>query len=457
MKWTCQLSKTKVRSIILIVLYGLVFYSCERDNPIDDDSLKSITIIDGSETLAIDRGETIEMTIEVNPATFEFQENQLTLVNGGDNLQITGLKPHGNGVYAVYVEDKDNGIPYSKEISLTVSYSKQGIDETVQSNKVTISYSPREYTYALMTNETVYDAGKHAAFTGLINYQGVLYLAFREGSAHRPASVEDYGIIKILSNSGAGWTEVATIRDEAKDLHDPFLIEVDGKLRTYIGFNTFEEDKYQHSGSVYVDFENGSWSGVKEVRHDVPHIVWLWKVRKFKNLYYSVAYLEGEYPALLSSSDGINWETVTFFELEGELSEADMCFVGNTMYVCLRKDKPTGTPSFWGYAKYPFTDFEWTQMTACIESPAMLRLPYSEQILVAGRERNTSLGEVNVSLFSATQTGELTRVATLESGTGGDQGYPGLMVKDSKIWLSYYFGTKQVASIKNATFNFKLK
>ncbi len=457
MKWTSQLSGTTVRSIILIMLCGMVLFGCERDNPdpVKDDALKSVTIINESETLAIDRGGTTKMTVKVNPTTFELHDNQISLVNGGDDLEITGLELVGDGIYTAYVEDNDNGLPYSKEITLSVTYLQRGKEETVQSNRVTISYTPREYHYSLMTNETVYDSGKHAAFTGLINYQGVLYLAFREGSAHRPASVEDYGVIKILSNSRAGWTEVATIRDETKDLRDPFLIVINGRLRAYIGYNTFEGERYHHSGSVYADFENDSWSSVKELHHDVPHIVWLWKVRKFKELYYSVAYLEGEYPALLSSTDGINWATVTLFPLEGELSEADMSFVGNTMYVCLRKDKPTGTPSFWGCANYPFTDFTWTQMTTCIESPAMLRLPYSEQILLAGRERNTSLGEVNVSLFSVTKNGELTRVATLASGAGGDKGYPGLVVKDNMIWLSYYSGTKQVASIKNATFNFE--
>lgn len=455
MKLTCQVPRTKVWSVILIALCGLMIYSCERDNQVDDDALKSVTIINGSETQAIDRGETIELTVEVNPASFELQDNQISLLNGDEDLRITGLEGLGGGNYVVYIEDKDNGIPYSKQVALSVSYTQSGEQKTVKSNTVTVAYTPQEYTYTMMNNETVYDAGNHAAFTGLVNYKGVLYLAFREGSAHRPVSVEDYGVIKVLSKSGTGWTEVATIRDETKDLRDPFLIEVDGKLRVYIGYNTFEGERYQHSGSVYADFENGSWSGVKELHHDVPHIVWLWKVRKFKNVFYSVAYLEGEYPALLSSDDGVNWHTVTLFELEGELSEADMCFVGNTMYVCLRKDKPTGTPSFWGYAHYPFADFTWTQMTTCIESPAMLRLPYSEHILVAGRERNPSLGEVNVSLFSATLSGDLTRVATIEPGTGGDKGYPGLVVKDNLIWCSYYSGISTAASIKMATFNFE--
>lgn len=455
MKKSCHFFPMKALYIISSMISLVLFGGCDRDNPVDDDVLKSITIIGATETVAIDRGQIIELAFEVTPSSFELTTEHVKLINGGDELGLLGIESSGDGLYMAFVEDNDSGTPYSKEIAFSVRDTKHNLEESVVSNTVTVAFTPHEYGYSLLSNESVYDKGRHAAFTGLINYQGVLYLAFREGAAHRPSSVEDYGVIKILQNKGTGWIELATISDETKDLRDPFLIEMGGKLRVYIGYNTFEGDKYQHSGSVYADFENGKWSAVKPLYHDVPHIVWLWKVRKFKDLYYSVAYLEGEYPALLSSSDGINWETVTFFELDGELSEADMSFVGNTMYVCLRKDKPTGTPSFWGYAKYPFTDFVWTQMATCVESPTMLRLPYSEEILLAGRERQPSLGEVNVTLFSANKSGELTRVATLEPGTDGDHGYPGLVVKDGKIWCSYYTGTKQNAQIKLASFSFE--
>ena len=137
MKLTCQVPRTKVWSVILIALCGMLIYSCERDNQVDDDALKSVTIINGSETQAIDRGETIELTVEVNPASFELQDNQISLLNGGEDLRITGLKGLGGGNYVVYIEDKDNGIPYSKEVTLSVSYTQSGEQKTVQAGKTT--------------------------------------------------------------------------------------------------------------------------------------------------------------------------------------------------------------------------------------------------------------------------------------------------------------------------------
>ena len=255
-------------------------------------------------------------------------------------------------------------------------------------------------------------------------------------------------MIKVLSNNGAGWKECGIIRDATKDLRDPFLIEVDGKLRAYIGYNTFEGDRYQHSGSVYSDFENGEWSDVKAITHDVPHIVWLWKVRKYEDKYYSVAYLEGELPALLFSKDGITWKIVTYFQLDGILSEADMAFIGKTMYVCLRKDQPIGSPSLWGVAKYPFEEFKWVQMGKCVESPELLRLPYSNDILLAGRERYVPSPDVSASLFSVSLNGEMSKIATLDTETDGDVGYPSLVVKDGVLYCSYYIGFESKAQIK---------
>lgn len=313
----------------------------------------------------------------------------------------------------------------------------------------------REYTLTMISNEVVYDNTNHAAFTGLLSFQDKLYVAFREGVSHRPATSEDYGNIKIFQNDGTGWKENTTIADKTKDLRDPFLIETrDGKLRAYIGFNTFEEGQYQHSGSVYADFDGSIWSELKSLTHDLPHIVWLWKVRRYKDTYYSVAYLEGEYPALLSSKDGVNWKTVTLFHIEGIFSEADMCFLDDNMHVCIRKDQPIGSPSYWGVARYPFTDFTWTEMTACIESPELIRLPHSRSLYLAGRERIPSSETIDVSLFSVTTDGVLTKISTLISEEGGDRGYPSMAVNDGKLYCCYYTGEDQ-CKIMMATFEFK--
>lgn len=438
------ISFMKLRYIGLLAL-AVALCCCSCNDKDNDAMLRRVTIqAVESNRITIDRGETVKIKFGVEPAQYNVKYNQVRLIltEANDCLALSGVESLGKGQYYAVFEDLDKGIPYSTQLSVCIS------DNDVISNAITFSYAPREYTHTVQSNDVVYDGNSHAAFTGMLNYNGVLYLAFREGTAHRPASVADYGVIKVLSNNGSGWKECGIIRDATKDLRDPFLIEVDGKLRAYIGYNTFEGDRYQHSGSVYSDFENGEWSDVKAITHDVPHIVWLWKVRKYEDTYYSVAYLEGELPALLSSEDGITWKTVTYFQLDGILSEADMAFIGKTMYVCLRKDQPIGSPSFWGVAKYPFEEFKWAQMDKCVESPELLRLPYSNHILLAGRERYVSSPNVSASLFSVSMNGEMSKIATLDTETDGDVGYPSLIVKDGVLYCSYYTGFESKTQIK---------
>lgn len=329
---------------------------------------------------------------------------------------------------------------------------KEGYLNTLGVNMASAELIYKNYSFTMQTQSVVYDNSNHAAFTSIYDNDGQLLMAFREGTAHRPASEAEYGCIKVLTQTGAGWTVSATISDATKDLRDPFITEVDGHLRMYIGYNTFEAGVYQHSGSVYSDYINGSWSDVKAVNHDLDHIAWLWKVRKHNNKYYSVAYLEGEKPALLVSNDGVNWTTLTLFDLEGILTEADMCFVGDKIYVCLRKDTPVSDPAYWGVASFPFTDFTWSEMERHIESPELLWLPYSGKLLLAGRDVKEN-GEISVTLFSVSFDGSLEEIDKMETSIGGDKGYPGLAYRDGKLYCGWYCGTKSAASVSLTTWN----
>lgn len=329
---------------------------------------------------------------------------------------------------------------------------KEGFLNTLGVNMATAELLYKNYTFDLQTQNMVYDNGNHAAFTSIHDYDGKLLLAFREGTNHRPPSIDEYGCVKVLEKVGDNWLVRATISDASKDLRDPFLTEVDGHPRLYMGYNTYEGNVYQHTGTVYSDYINGNWTDVSVVNHDVNHIAWLWKVREYGNRYYSIAYLEGQKPVLLVSYDGENWTTLKVIDLEGILTEADMCFIGDKMYVCLRKDTPVSEPAYWGVASYPFTDFSWTEMERHIESPELIWLPYSGKLLLAGRDTKTT-GEINVTLFSASFDGSLEEVAILESAIGGDKSYPGLVYRNGTLYCSWYSGTATLSSVYLATWN----
>ena len=374
----------------------------------------------------------------INCKTVWFTSWDVT-ISEGENLTVIARTP--TCYYTRTITARAGGIQF-----------KEGCLNTLSVNMSVATVTYKNYLLSLLSQNVVYDNNDHAAFTSIHDYNGTLTLAFREGTSHSPYSVEEYGSVKVLEKNGNDWIVKATISDVTKDLRDPFLTEVDGHPRLYMGYNTFENGKYQHSGTVYSDCINGSWSEVRTLNHDVNHIAWLWKVREYGNKYYSIAYLEGKKPVLIVSDDGVDWSTLTVIDLEGILTEADMCFVGNKMYVCLRKDTPVSEPSYWGVAAYPFTDFTWTEMERHIESPELIWLPYSGKLLLAGRDTKTT-GEISVTLFSASFDGNLEEITVLETGVGGDKSYPGLEYKDGILYCSWYSGTQSLSTVSVASWN----
>lgn len=238
-------------------------------------------------------------------------------------------------------------------------------------------------------DEIVYDNGTHAAFTGMIEYEGDLFLAFREGEGHASGSEGDYGTISIMKYLSGGWKKMWSINHGNMDLRDPFFAIINGKLRLYSGFNNFDGPghTYQHSGTAYSDFTGNGWTEFLPVTNDAPHIVWIWKIREFKGcFYYGVGYLEGYKPLLMKSVDGTEWKTVSELNVDGIVSEADLNFIGDSLYICLRRDTPTGAASYWGVAQEPFQSFEWNIMDKSIACPEFFQMKESTQTWLTGRE-----------------------------------------------------------------------
>ena len=212
----------------------------------------------------------------------------------------------------------------------------------------------------------------------------------------------------------------------------------------YCGYNQFVEGKYQHSGTAYSDLLDTGWTTFTPIEHDVPHIIWLWKIRQYDHILYGVGYLEGEKPVLLQSSDGKTWTTVTKFQLDGVLSEADICFSEDSVFVCLRQDTPVGSPSYWGISKYPFKVFDWRIMDVSVASPEMIIHPQTNQILLSGREYNFHNDDkpdsIKVSLFSVDVNGKTERLHVFDTSKGDDKGYPSFLYIDGILYLSYYYG-----------------
>lgn len=301
------------------------------------------------------------------------------------------------------------------------------------------------YSLTVANDSCVYSTNNHAAFTSLIKFKGELYLAFREGPGHVPANKNEYGKIKIHKKVGNHWDYVCTLFNSEMDLRDPFFVIVGDSLKLYCGFNQFDsgDADYQQGGTAYAIFTEKGWSNFEIVKNDSPHVVWIWKLREFKNHYYGIGYNELHKPILFSSIDGNNWKTVSELDVEGIMSEADLNFIGDSLYVCFRNDTRTGSPSYWGKSIYPFSQFDWRIMDKSIACPEIFCHPESHQMWIAGREYITDesgkVSKVIISCNEVSANGDITNPLIIHEGEGWDMGYPSFLYEENKLMLSYYY------------------
>lgn len=81
---------------------------------------------------------------------------------------------------------------------------KEGYLNTLGVNMASAELIHKNYIFTKHFQSVVYDNSNHAAFTSIYDNDGQLLMAFREGTAHRPASEAEYGCIRVLTQNGGG-------------------------------------------------------------------------------------------------------------------------------------------------------------------------------------------------------------------------------------------------------------
>ena len=295
----------------------------------------------------------------------------------------------------------------------------------------------------VLGDESVYDNNNHSAFTTMEEWKGYMYLAFREASYHR-ATETDKGVIKVLKKKGGEWIVNHVFKIEGFDLRDPYFLKWNNRLLMY-------------ATGYYSELTKNGWSRLKPYKHNANHRINIWKMRVHNGVAYGIGNCYGRWPLLLKSHDGENWVVIGEFKIGGNASEADMFFVGNTLYTCVRIDTPIGSNSLWGRADYPFKSFQWSLMDVSISSPEMTLLD-NKTVLLAGREYIYEQGDnkmkSQVSLLTIDLYGRVCDRLKVDNNSI-DQGYASFCYAGNKIYnMSYYTGKKNV-SIRLLSFRIK--
>jgi len=293
----------------------------------------------------------------------------------------------------------------------------------------------------------VVDDGQHNAFTDLIAWRGSVWLAYTASPTHfgSPQS----RVVVLRSSDGRAWTEAARLDGAGEDLRDPKLAVIRDQLVVLALLNRSANPRPY--ATVRAESPDGQrWSAISRVGPDG------WLLGKPKTAdnetWYAPAHnLEIPASALLRSTDGRSWETVSLIHDRNGADETAIEFLPDgRLQAAIRIESGGGyfgsamAGTLLARARPPFV--EW-QRSLCqvtrLDGPALFSV--GATIYAAGRFQpilrwpfqghGSMISRKRCSLFRL--DGEtLTRLLDLPSA--GDTAYPGVARWGTQILVSYY-------------------
>jgi len=285
----------------------------------------------------------------------------------------------------------------------------------------------------ILSTRKIWDRAPHCAFTDLIKFNETWFVAFREGKCH----AGEAGAIRILSSRDKKvWFSAALLRMDDIDLRDPKLsITPENQLMLLAGGVTkdFQRDAY-----TAFSLGGSDWTPLKKVLANE----WLWRVTWHEGSGYGVSYRveKDHWPvSLFVTKDGVNYEKIKEFDIEGKPSETTLRFKDSGEMVALmrRGSFPFGATLI-GVSRFPYQKWSWTDTKMSFGGPNFVILPNGE-MRASGRviqfDENDEL--VERTTLARMNEQSLSPVIDLPSG-GDDTSYPGMVYQDGILWISYY-------------------
>ena len=319
------------------------------------------------------------------------------------------------------------------------------------------SFAQNQNVYSV---SKIWDFAPHNAFTDLIKYQGKYFCTFREGTGHIPANdgTGDGAIRVLVSPNGNKWESAALITKEGFDLRDPKLsITPDGRLMVLIGGSVYNNGQLM-SQAPYASFMD---KNAKKFSDPQPIMIdssiesnrnWLWRVTWDKKTGYGVVYQFDQNTDwrvfLMKTTDCIHYSVVSQLDVSGKPNESTVEMLkNNTMRIIVRCESANG---YLGYSKKDYTKWVWNDLGIRLGGPNIITLPNGKTIIGSRSFRES---KAYTSLFGLDKMGNA--VQLLELPSGNDTSYPGLIVVNDELWVSYYSGHDGKTSVYLAKVKYK--
>lgn len=305
--------------------------------------------------------------------------------------------------------------------------------------------------------QKIWDEAPHNAFTDLVRFKDHWFCVFREGAGH----VSPDGALRVItSTDGEHWESAARITSPDSDLRDAKItITPSGRLMLSGAEAFHDKSQKSHQSLAWFSDDGRTWSTAHEIGD--PNF-WLWRTTWHKDTAYSVGYdctETNRQIRLYASADGKTFRTLVPNMLDaGYPNETSILFEDDTALCLLRRDllpnskNASEATALLGVAHPPYTQWQWKDLGVQLGGPHMIRLPDGRYV-AAGR---LSDKPVRTSLcWLDPEKGTLSEFLKLPSKA--DTSYPGLVLHDGLLWVSYYSSHEGKTSIYMARVNIPAK
>lgn len=295
----------------------------------------------------------------------------------------------------------------------------------------------------LLESRRIWNQAPHNAFTDLLRYEGRWYCVFREGKAH----VSPDGALRILtSENGDEWKSLALVTSKTYDLRDAKISVTPDNRLMLNGAGMIADADVRYQSLVWFSSDKGrTWTDAQKIGD--PGF-WLWRVQWHKDQAYSMGYAtnrrrEERSVRFYVSKNGGDYKTlIEKVSTPPGCGEDKILFRKDGSALCLFRNEVGDKRAQLGVSKPPYDRWTWRDTNQRIGGPNMIELS-DGRIIAATRLYN---GGVRTSLsWLDPETAKLTEVLKLPSG--GDTSYPGMVMHDGVLWLSYYSSHEGKTSI----------
>ena len=305
---------------------------------------------------------------------------------------------------------------------------------------------------AHIKSQRIWDKAPHNAFTDLAEFDGRLYCTFREGARHVHG---DDGRIRVIvsADDGASWKSAALLAEEGVDLRDPKIsITPDDRLMIVMGGSFYDDRKIQKREPriSFSDRDRLNFSDPQPVLLDASVRSgwdWLWRVTWHEGDAWGVVYRtnrpDGENDVhLMRSKDGVRFERVSRLPVSGKPNETTLRFLADGTLIALMRREGGDRHGVVLESAPPYVEWEASELPVRLGGPNFVVL--DDGALIAGSRAYREDGHETV-LARLTTNGGFEERITLPSG--GDTSYPGMLVRNDMLYVSYYSSHEGEASI----------